>query len=484
MKGVIIKMKKIKISKKFIINILIILLIIEILFGLYKPLTNGISYKSDAYRVSDIEFLKDMTYQKDGRRVTEQEIFSKMYTMIDEAEKFIVIDMFLFNDDYNRSAGNEFISISENITTKLVEKKKIKPNIKIIFITDPINNFYGVYETKCIKTLKENNIDVVITNLDKLRESNFIYSGVYNLVFKWFGVSTNGYMTNPFSKDSSKVNITGYLKMINFKANHRKVVLTEKEGLVTSANPHDASSLHSNIGFSFKGQFIKEVLKSEEAVARLSGRKLGIDVDKVINGESNGNVMVTLITEGKIKQEILDEINKTKQGDDIFLAIFYISDRSVVKSMINAANRGVNVKVIMDANKDAFGMKKNGIPNREVACEMIKNTQEKIKVRWYNTNGEQFHTKLIKIDSGNKSVIIGGSANYTRRNIDDFNLETDIKVEMDKNDELYSEVDGYLNKMWENEEGDFTLDTESFYEDNWFKWGIYYIQEKLGLSTF
>ena len=156
MKGVIIKMKKIKISKKFIINILIILLIIEILFGLYKPLTNGISYKSDAYRVSDIEFLKDMTYQKDGRRVTEQEIFSKMYTMIDEAEKFIVIDMFLFNDDYNRSAGNEFISISENITTKLVEKKKIKPNIKIIFITDPINNFYGVYETKCIKTLKEN----------------------------------------------------------------------------------------------------------------------------------------------------------------------------------------------------------------------------------------------------------------------------------------------------------------------------------------
>ncbi|HCC07361.1 MAG TPA: phospholipase [Clostridiales bacterium] len=475
---------KIKFDRKFVIKGLIGLLFFVIIVGLYKPLPTGISYKSDSYRIDDVEFLKDMTYQKDGKRVIEQEIFSKIYRMIDEAEDFILIDMFLFNDDYDRSKNNEFIPISNDIVNKLIEKKKLNKDIKIVFITDPINNFYGVYETKYIKILKENNIEIIITDLDKLRESNFLYAGVHNLFLNWFGVEGAGYITNPFSKDSPEVNIRGFLKLLKFKANHRKVVLTENEGLIASANPHDASSLHSNVGFSFSGDIIKDILKSEEAVAKLSGETLDIDKNTVKKVENKGDIMATIITEGKIKEEIIKEVNQTKKGDSIFLAIFYISDRDLVKSFIKASNRGVDVKLIMDANKDAFGVKKNGVPNRQVACELIKNTQEKIKVRWYSTNGEQFHTKLIKIDTQEKSTIIAGSANYTRRNIGDFNLETNIKLEMGKNEGLFVEVNEYLNKMWENKDGDFTLDTESFYEDNLLKWIVYYIQEELGLSTF
>ncbi|OGO85378.1 MAG: hypothetical protein A2Y22_05005 [Clostridiales bacterium GWD2_32_59] len=471
-------------GKKFAFTVIMGILILVTVFGLYKPLPAGISYKSDTYKMDNVEFFKDMTYQKDGKRVIEQEIFAKMYSMIDEAENFILIDMFLFNDDYDRSKSNGFIPLSDNIVDKLVEKKKLNKDIRIVFITDPINNFYGVYETGCIKRLRENNIEVIVTNLDKLRESNFLYAGVYNLFLNWLGVEGAGYISNPFSKDSEKVNIRGFLKMIKFKANHRKVVLTEKEGLIVSANPHDASSLHSNVGFSFKGDIIKDILKSEEAVAKLSGKTLDIDANSVRKAENAGNIMATIITEGKIKEEIIKEVNKTNKGDSISLAIFYISDRDLVKSLINASNRGVDVKLIMDANKDAFGIKKNGIPNRQVACELIKNTQEKIKVRWYDTKGEQFHTKLIKIDTQEKSTVISGSANYTRRNIDDFNLETDIKLEMDKNDAVSNEINEYLNRMWENKEGNFTVDTAIFYEDNLLKWIIYYVQETLGLSTF
>ncbi len=39
--------------------------------------------------------------------------------------------------------------------------------------------------------------------------------------------------------------------MLNFKANHRKILITENEALITSANVHDASAYHSNIALWF-----------------------------------------------------------------------------------------------------------------------------------------------------------------------------------------------------------------------------------------
>ena len=442
------------------------------------------NFKSNAYEVSGVEFLKDMTYQKDGNRFTEQEIFSRVYKMIEEAQKFIIIDMFLFNDDYEKNGENDFIALSEDLVSKIIQAKEEKADLKVVFITDPINNFYGVYESPFIKKLKDSNIEVIVTNLDKLRDSNYFYSAVYNLIFKWFGVDGKAYLRNPFSTTSPKVHVRGYLKLLNFKANHRKIVLTEREGLITSANPHDASSLHSNIAFAFKGELIKEVLTAEESVANLSNKTLGINKEDVlVTGETSG-VTMTILTEKKIKDEILKEISKTQKGDSVFLAMFYFSDRDIINHLKKASERDVEIKIILDANKDAFGIEKNGIPNRQVATELMKHSDGKINIRWYHTMGEQFHTKLIKIDYQLSSVVIAGSANYTRRNLDNFNLEANVKVEFEKDSPLHNQISDYLEMMWTNDGGDYTIDIEEFYEDKPVKWFLYYLQEKLGLSTF
>ncbi len=45
------------------------------------------------------------------------------------------------------------------------------------------------------------------------------------------------------------------------------------------------------------------------------------------------------------------------------------------------------------------------------------------------THGEQAHSKMLLIDyADGRSTLITGSANYSRRNLDDFNLEADIAV--------------------------------------------------------
>ncbi len=50
--------------------------------------------------------------------------------------------------------------------------------------------------------------------------------------------------------------------------------------------------------------------------------------------------------------------------------MFYLSERQIIKALIAAQQRGVQVRVLLDPNKDAFGREKNGIPNRQVAAEL------------------------------------------------------------------------------------------------------------------
>ena len=61
--------------------------------------------------------------------------------------------------------------------------------------------------------------------------------------------------------------------------------------------------------------------------------------------------------------------------------MFYLSNRDIVKSLLDASQRGVDVKLILDPNKDAFGMEKDGVPNRPVAHELVKKSKGKIQIR-------------------------------------------------------------------------------------------------------
>src|SRR5699024_12297064 len=47
---------------------------------------------------------------------------------------------------------------------------------------------------------------------------------------------------------------------------------------------------------------------------------------------------------------------------------------------------------IFDPDEDAFGRKKNGVPNRSVADELVG---AGVDVRWCDTHGEQCHAKFL-----------------------------------------------------------------------------------------
>lgn len=475
-----------KLWKKILIVIVIIWFIVSI-YSKFKPLPDGLDVEGDIYNVSDsdIDFLYDLNYYNETEdRILEQEIFENVFGLVDNAQKFIVIDMFLFNTDY--SDKGKYINLTRDLKDKLVDKKKEIPDIEIFFTTDEINNFYGSYISDELQELEDEGIVVIMTDHTKLRDSNPLIAGFWRAYIQWWGTSGKGWMKHPLGRDDKKVTLRSWLKLLNTKANHRKVIVTDCGSdicsIVTSANPHEASSLHSNVGVFLKNSIAKDILDTEIAVAKFSGTEYLVDYENI--KQSYGNMQVQLLTEKSIRDGILKEIGNTEENDSIDLAMFYISDRKIVNSLIKAANRGVEVNIILDPNKDAFAREKNGVPNRPVAWELLRKTDNKINFRWYDTQGAQFHTKILVINKGGRTIVFLGSANFTKRNIGNFNLEMNVKVISPDSTNFAREVNYYFERIWLNEGGIYTANFEKYKDTSLFRYWLYRFQEATGLSSF
>ncbi len=460
-----------------------------------KKMPVGTDFISKSYltKSEDIKFYYDLSYLSLDSTVHEQHIFDTLIDYINNANHYILIDMFLFNDYMNKDV-TPYRSLSNEITDALLKKIKKQPDIKIDLITDPINTVYGGAKSTQLELLKKNGVNVIISDLTPLRDSNFFYSFFARVFFNWLPNSeTGGWLRNPFTNNGERVTLRSYLALLNFKANHRKVFVADSGNdmisMLMSANPHDGSSAHSNTALSVRGDFWQAIWLSESAVAKMSHSTLQsppIFGAKQNNNNGDANINLELITENKIKKSLLLGIENTIKNDQIYMAMFYLADRDIINTLIGAAKRGVDIKLILDPNKDAFGYEKNGIPNREVTEELQKKTNNKIQIRWYDTHGEQFHSKLTYIthQNGPSSVILG-SANLTRRNIDNYNLESNISVVAKSSTVFMQDVGNYFNKIWNNEnQHRYTVDYNIYQDKSFFKYLIYRIQEATGLCSF
>lgn len=467
---------------KKILKILILLIIIFALYNRFKPLLEGVSEEWDLHRVpfDSISFISDETYINEaGERFVEQGIFDEVINMIDRADKYILIDMFLFNDFQGEGIKNTRY-ISSEITQKLIDKED---DVEIIFITDPINTIYGGVESEQLNNLEEAGINIVITDLTELRDSNIIYSALWRPILRYLPL---GYfkLENPFDNNGEEVSFGSYAELLNFKANHRKLIVADDGDkmatLITSANPHDASSAHGNVAVKIMDYIWKDVIDSEISVGDFSGKKInGYDGEV---SDDKGELYVKLITESKIRDEVLRVINDAKTGDAIYLSMFYFSEKKIIRELIKAQNKGVNIKVILDPNKDAFGREKNGIPNRVIANDLVESG---IDLRWCDTHGEQCHGKMMLWKNRDESTLIIGSANYTRRNLKDFNLETNVVINGTRNTDVFIDADAYFNRIWKNEEERlYTVEYEEYSENSFIKRSIYNVMEIIGIGTF
>lgn len=450
-----------------------------------KTLPEGTAYEGIFRNVDDIKFLYDKTYvDEHNNRVIENAIFDEIFQVIAQSNRFILVDMFLFNA-FKGKQQDVFRPLSEELTQALITQKQKFPQCEIIVITDPINTVYGGISAPHLERLQQQNIPVVITDLNKLRDSNPLYSSLWRIFFSSDRKKSVLMLPNPFG--AGQVPLSSYLSLLNFKANHRKVLIGANDedltAIVSSANPHDGSSAHGNVGVKFSGKAVMDLIETEKTVLHLSAGPT-IQFQPVnLQSDGAGEIKLRVITERAIKKSVVAVIHETQQGDSIDMAMFYLSERNIIETLIAAKKRGVTIRVLLDPNKDAFGREKNGIPNRQAGYEL---NRQGIQVKWCNTQGEQCHSKLTMVHRNKKpSTIILGSANFTRRNLNNFNLETNVEIQGAAKHPGIVEISDYFNQRWHSSETHKASVPYSVYQDDsLFRRWQYRMMEATGLSTF
>lgn len=467
-------------------RLLLLLLVVWLglaLFQSQRPLPPGLSASLPWRPAENVQLLLDQTWQDaDGQRISQQQIFDQALAIIQQARRLVVVDMFLFN----QFAGQQsYRPLSAELTAALIQARQAHPGMDVVLITDPFNTLYGGLENSQFDALQQAGVQLVMTPLEQLPASNPLWTGLWSICCRYLGNSSEGgWLPNPVG--TGKVTLRSYLHLINFRANHRKTLVADAgdswTALVTSGNPHDASSRHSNQALRFDGAAALDLLHSEVAVTRLTS----LFTDHWPQPPAATPVTgprLRVLTEGAIRDALLNSINSAQPGDQIDVEVFYLSHRPLIEALIDAQQRGVALRVLLDPNRDAFGREKNGIPNRQVAWDLHR---AGVPLRWCNTSGEQCHRKWLRLDRADgSSELISGSANFTRRNLDNLNLETDVQLAANHDHPPMAQAREAFERLWNNEEGiEYSLPYEAFTDHNIGRYGIYRVMEATGLSTF
>lgn len=475
---------------KPVLALLLLAWLCSAIWQAYKPLPEGVSTAAPLREAQRVRFLADVTFvDADGVRHSEQAIFDEALAMISRARRLIVLDMFLFNDHAGAS-GAPLRPLSSELTRALLNRIETVPGIGVIVITDPVNTVYGGRRAPHLDALRNAGAQVVTTDLPSLRASNPMWSGLWNLCCRMFGNNPEGgWLPNPFG--AGEVTLRSWLALPNFAANHRKtLVVDEGDGyaaLVASANPHDASSAHGNVALRFSGAAALDVLASERTVVGFSGGE-PVVFDPFLapsptpDASDTESLQLQVLTEARIRDALLAAVDGARNGDRIDIAVFYLAHRGLVESLQAAKARGVELRVLLDPNRDAFGRTKNGVPNRQVARELH---DAGIEVRWCDTHGEQCHAKLLlKRAQDGSAELITGSANFTRRNIDGLNLETSVRLLAPVDAAPLAQAEAWFESQWNNAPGrQFSLPYEAYADDAVWRRLQYRLGEAAGLST-
>lgn len=466
-----------------ILGLLIVLFLATAGYDMNRPLPSGLDVATPWRPVDSASFLVDHTWVDEaGERHAEQTIFDAQLRLIEQAQQLVVLDQFLFNP-FAGAAGSPHRPITEELTRALIERKQAVPELQVVFITDPFNTLYGGVENPFIEQLKAAGIEVIFTDLNRLRDPNPAWSVIWRACCQWAGNSQNGWLPSPVGTEA--VTLRTYMALLNFKANHRKTLVADHgdswAGVVTSANPHSASSAHDNVGLFFEGPAALDLLQTEAAVAAFSDQPP--DWPRAGAQVPDGLPKMRILTEAAIREAVLETLNNAQAGDEIDLLMFYLSHRGVMEAFKRAHGRGVKIRVLLDPNKDAFGRQKGGVPNRPAARELH---EAGIRVRWCDTHGEQCHAKMLlhRPEQGPARIILG-SANFTRRNLDNFNLETNVEVRTEKDSDMLRNATRSFERQWHNESGrHHSVEYSVYADESTWKYGLYRFTEATGLSSF
>lgn len=292
------------------------------------------------------------------------EIFPQIYNVIDGAQKKIYVSTYLFGE-----------SIGQKIAEKLVAKKKL--GLDVQFVAEG-----------SMGSLPE------LTSAAKKVFKYMIDNGLEVRIF-------------PVELMPKGPNFLSNKKVIN----HSKLVIADDNvAMIGGMNFKDSEAINRDFMLKITGDKVKE-LSNITDLDWSKSKKMSIKSITLRN--SDVEFAQTGFNEQNIDDMMIKYINQAQSSIDIEMLL--IDHQEIVKAIIDAKNRGVNVRIIVDEadlgkyNKILEKLPIEGMANFGAALTL---TENQIPIKWFvpTVKDQVLHAKTILID---KKLFITGSANLT-----------------------------------------------------------------------
>jgi hypothetical protein len=403
-----------------------------------KPLPAGTHIVSQTSRLSDadVDFLYESTQQADVR--------AREISAIDHAEQLIVLDL---------------SPLGAEQAQHLLARKRMRPNLKIVLVTDPANEAFGGTPSHTLASLEEAGIIVARVRLDRLRDSNPMYSGLWRLSFGWW--------SDPFDEAPGQATLPAWLRMRNLKADQRQLMVADdgSGGWTAVIAPAVAPA-----ALMLRGPLARAIVAGELQVAAWSTDDDRLPPPPPTAARGVGSIDARFLTEGGIEGALLDAMAAASGGDRIYIAVDVFSERRLIVAALQAAARGAHLQVLLARNL---------MPNQAVAGELRRDGAGRIEVHWSASGPAAAHPSLLVVQHRTDLWMNWSWAKFTRRDLNDLNLEAGVELRMPARSAPARAAIGYFAAAWSNSTPD-AGDADDSFIDYW----RYRFAEATGLSSF
>lgn len=455
----------------------------------------------------ELRLLHDLSAaDANGTPLLDQQIDAQLLRMVAQAHEFVVLDTGLFGDfpaagplaPRLRSARPVAAPLAEG----LLQAKRNHPDLQILLLLDPSSVQIEMGATP-LDRLREAGIAVVPVNVDRLRAANPLFSAFWQLCCRWWTRGdAGGELPNPLGVGPSKVSLGLWGQMQGFQRSHRQLLIADDgagalAGLIVSRAMNAEAALHSATALHLAGRALEPLLESEFVLAQFSGWTGGGSMQaraqRLVKQQHQSTTPIAaaseararVVSEAAIAEALVAQIDAARSTDSIDVAALYLSQRELVRALLDAARRGVAIRVLLDPGKDGYGYERSGIPNREVATELVASSDGAVRVRWYRTHGEQFSPSFAFIHGPQDAWLLVGTADLSHRDLDDVNLAAAFIAELPSQAAASADALSWFDTLWYNRAAggtEYTSDADVYADASQLHYWQYRLLEASGAS--
>lgn len=456
---------------------------------------------------TELRFLRDLTAaDATGAPLNERQINSELLRMIGQARELLVLDTGLFGDLPAAGPGASRLRAATPVAAALADAllaaRQQQPGLRVLLLIDPASTRLRS-EFPALERLREAGVAVVPVDAGRLRTPNAAFAGFWQLCCRWWSpVSPEGGWPNPLGIGPSGISIGLWGRTPGYQRSHRQLLIADDgagglAGMVFSRPLNAEASLHTAVALQLSGAALEPLLESEFVVAQFSGWSGGgamQERSQRLAERQRRSIAATpvqdaararVVSEAPIADALLERIDAAGSHDSIEIAALYLSQRDLVRALIDAAWRGAAVRVLLDPGKDGYGYDRSGLPNRQVASELVSASDGAVRVRWYRTHGEQFSPGFALVRSAGRAWLMVGTAELSRRDLDDFNLAAAFIAELPATASASNDALSWFDTVWNNRAAggtEFSSDVDVYADASQLDYWQYRLLEASGAS--